>query len=243
MVESMKRPRNVLFLLAVIAAAVGIKLAWPTEARAAASVAPNSNLVTTLHRVGLDPASLAAAGVTGNAAGGIVSALKSHFVSSPSTLAEADTAYASARVAHDQLDRKVAAGNVSGQDVVALQQAVANLASATTTRTNALNAAFTAATANLSEGQKTTLSTIQANRSWELALPYLAANRTQSEWVALRNALANKKISTKYGEAADPAATQLLQTVDATAAVSNAKANSETYLAAVTTAWNSAVQN
>ncbi len=65
-------------------------------------------------------------------------------------------------------------------------------------------------------------------------------NREQTEWVAVRDALANEKIAAKLGDTPDQAAQSALSTWRANGSVSAARVSLDTNLASVTTAWNNA---
>ena len=82
-----------------------------------------------------------------------------------------------------------------------------------------------------------------ANSSWELPTEYLAENRTEAEWVALRDALAVERINANHGEPFPSSVQSYLSTIRAGSKVSTAKVNLDTYLASVQTAWNAAVTN
>jgi hypothetical protein len=194
----------------------------------------------TLIRAGLDPKALAAAGVSSQSVSSVLSAAATQMNSAPNDLSNADTAYASARTQVDQLTAQIQSGHGSQDDIATLSTAQSNLATANSQRQAALDAIFNAGTANLSNAQKTALSTIRANRAaWDLPLEFLVVNREQSEWVAVRDALANERIAVSLPDSLSQAAQASLATWRADPAVSAAKASSDANLSAVTTSWNS----
>ena len=86
-----------------------------------------------------------------------------------------------------------------------------------------------------------TVETIHGNNSWRFPTQYLVKDRSQEDWVALRDALAAKRISENYDEPFAQSAQDHLAGVDAEAEIATAKVNLDTYMAAVQTAWNAAV--
>jgi len=144
-------------------------------------------------------------------------------------------------VNHDQLERTVQSGLATAQELSQFQASTTMLASATSTRQAALDAAYNAGVANLSGAQQATLAAIKANKSWSLPVKYLVASHTQAQWVALRDALANDKISEQLGETKDATAQSLLASEGAAGAVATASSNLGALKASVTSAWNTAV--
>jgi hypothetical protein len=196
---------------------------------------------STLIRAGLDAKALAAGGVSSGSVSSVLAAAATQMNSAPSDLSNADTAYASARMQVDQLTSQIQSGHGSQEDITNLATATANLATATSQRQAALDAIFNAATANLSNAQKTALATIRANRAaWDLPLEFLAVNRQQGEWVAVRDALANERIAVSLPDSLNANAQASLATWRSDPAVSAAKSSSDANLPAITTAWNSA---
>ena len=82
---------------------------------------------------------------------------------------------------------------------------------------------------------------VRANDAWTQPTPYLTVERTQEQWVALRDALANERISAEAGEAADDGAVALLEQVRSDPSVSAALANIDANLALITATWESEI--
>jgi hypothetical protein len=193
-------------------------------------------------RAGLDAKALAAAGVSAQATTSLVQALNTYLLAHPADLSAADTGYANARRESDRLQRLIQSGQGSAEDVTSYQTQSAALASATTQRQTALDALFNAGTANLSEGQKATLSTIRANRaSWDSPLEFLTVDRSQQEWVHLRDCLANERIAIELPDTLDQGMQAELATWRAVGAVASASTSLNANLASVTAAWNAAM--
>jgi hypothetical protein len=194
----------------------------------------------TLVRSGLDSAALAAAGVSANSVSSVLQAAATAINNDPSRLSNADAAYATARRDVDRLKSVIESGKAGEGDVSSYQSASTNLATATAARQAALDAYFAAGAAVLSAGQRQALTAIRTNRSYELPIEFLVVERSQQEWVDLRDALANERIEPKVGEEPDSTDQASLSTWRAVGSVASAKSSSEANLASVTASWNSA---
>ena len=199
-----------------------------------------SNFKVKLIRAGLDTQALAAAGVPSQGIHAVLQAAADHMNANPSAISGADATFAAAQVSADTLRRKVQSGLATPEEVSACQSAIAALASATSARQAALDATFNAATAGLSSEVRARLAMIRSNRSWGLPLELLTVERTEAQWVALRDALSNERIAAELSEEPDGAAQALLTAARSNGTVSAAKAALDTNLASVTTSWNTA---
>ncbi|MBI3818844.1 MAG: hypothetical protein HY286_09160 [Planctomycetes bacterium] len=200
-----------------------------------------ATLTSALYRAGLDPSSIAAAGVNGSGATAIVNNVKQYLTDHPNDLSTADTNYCNAKVSADSLRRIVQSGTATSEQLTQYQAASSTLDTATTARATALASIVTAGVANVSNDQKTALQNIAANQSWGVSIEYTATSATEAQWVALRNALAVKRINTKYGVSVPDGVTTLIATWDAKTDVAAATTAFDSNLASVTTAWNNAV--
>jgi len=201
----------------------------------------DQDLVTALYRVGLQAENLAVSGASANDATTAVGAVKTGLAQNPTAIADADTRLMNAINARDPLIRKVQSGLGNPDDVTALDAAVSEFNAATANRTSVLGLLFTAGTAGLSQGVATMLSKTQVNQTtWHLPLPYCVKDREQADWVTLRDALDNERVSAKEGEAPDPDLQALLSGVRADPVISTAQTNLDTNLGAVQAAWNAA---
>ncbi|MFN0207736.1 MAG: hypothetical protein ACKVS6_15620 [Planctomycetota bacterium] len=245
MVTFLSKNRSIAFILTIAVLFIGVQL-WLSSSKAKAanlSLATPSDIKTALYRGGLDPTALAACGVNSESVSGVVTGVETYFSNNPTALATADENYSSAKVSYEALSRKVANGNASAQDISNLATATTTLATEATARANVMNAIITAATANLNNGQKLLLTKLAANRSWALDTHFSVVDRTQAQWVALRDAVATKKINEKYNEQIDSAAATLINTELANETVALSKTNSTNTLAGVTSAFDSELNN
>ena len=161
-------------------------------------------------------------------------------VAQPGALKQKDEACAAARVAKEDLERKVASGLATQEQVAALATAKTTLTSSIAARDQLLSAWFTDATENLSAGKLSTLTMLRTNAAHELPVEFLVKERSEAEWVAIRKALNNERICAKYGDEPDPAKQQALAVWKADGAVAAAKSASVTGLAGVQEAWMAA---
>lgn len=203
--------------------------------------APDVALQTWLARVGISPESMAAAGLTSAEATALVGAIKNHLVTNSSVLASGDAALDVAKKSADALARLVRTGLGTPADIAACAQAQQTLEAAHVARAAALDAMFVAGVQGLPAAKRTVLGNIRANGVWSLPAEYRVANRTEAQWIALRDAWAAKRTTVAIGGTLDPTSAAILATVDAEAAVSAAKASVQTSLGTIASAWNQAV--
>jgi hypothetical protein len=204
--------------------------------------APNAQILT---RCGLSAETICAAGVTqGTQVTSLVDAAEVVIALDPNALTNLDEDYAAKRVTYDALVRKVQSGLATAEEIAQLPIAKGELDTADTARESYKMGVRNAGLATVSPTVATSVNTIWANRAWdELAVQYRVENRSEAEWVALREALATERIAAQYSEPF-PASTQsYLAGVNAGGAVSAAKVNLDTYLFAVQTAWNAAISS
>jgi hypothetical protein len=201
----------------------------------------DANLVTALYRAGLQPENLAAAGVSAESTTTLVGNVKTWLAQNASTLTSADSRLVSAVPAKEVLWRKVQSGLGSHDDVTALDAAVTEYNAALAGQASTVSAMFEAGAASLSSETKAALVLERTSQlAWGLPLQYLVKDRSEADWVALRDALDNERVSLKLGEDPDPTAQALLATVRADPAIAAAKTNLDTKLGAVTAAWEAA---
>jgi hypothetical protein len=231
-------------LLSVIAVVlVSVPFIWPRywwKPVAAQAPAIPTDFRTTLIRAGLDFTALAAAGVSTNSVSSVLQAVAASINNDPSRLSNADSAYATARRDVDRLKALIESGKASQEDTSSYQSASTSLATASAARQAALDAYFAAGAGVVTEGQRATLTSIRTNRGYEMPIEFLVVNRSQQEWVDLRDALANERIEPEVGEEPDSGDQAALASWRAVNAVASAKSSTDANLASVTTSWNSA---
>lgn len=202
----------------------------------------NTEFAGVLLRIGLGADTLAAAGITSEQVPALVAAVARNH--SAVTLQSRDEVYISARQTHDRLRRLVQSGKGSSEDVFALREAETVLISAKNGKENYLADLGRQALATVSSEQAALVTRIQVNGSWSLPTQYLVKDRSEAEWVALRAALASKRISEQdEEEVLSQAARDALSAADAVSEVATARVNLDSRIAAVQTAWNLAASD
>jgi hypothetical protein len=203
--------------------------------------ASSPNLEVALIRAGLDPRALAAAGVSSAQVSSVAAAVSAHLAQSLSAISDADQAYAQARVEHDALDRKVGGGTASQEEITALAAARQALDSARALRASRLDALHTAGATGLSFDQRSRLAMLRLNADKPAPIEFKVVERTEAEWVALRDALSNERSAAANGEQPNAGCQSLLGSARSNSTVAAAKSAIDTNLAAVQSAWSVAV--
>ena len=234
----------------VVLVAVVMVLFWRTQlvdrTRAHAAVLPllptSSELATGLIRAGLDPEALAAAGLSPGNVTALVGDAYEHLIANQTALELADAAHAQARQQADQLKRVIQSGRASQEQIDAYPAATLEVSQIQTQRQLLLAGIFEAATADLSQSKRNTLAAIRANRDWKLPLEFLTVDRTEAQWVELRDCLANERIAAEIDdEEPDSQAQAVLAQLRGIPAVASARANFDANHAVVMTAWEQTV--
>lgn len=236
------RHHPALFSIAVLLFVIPTALRLASSAVVAKAALAPADLEVALIRAGLDPDALAAAGLNATQATEAVDAFEAAMSLEPTRLSDADAAYAAARVSSDDLRRLIQSGKGNAEDVADFQAAMAALALAENDREDALNDWFVAGVAGLSANQVAALTTIEGNRDWGLDLEMLAVDRTEAEWVELREALTHERVAAKYGETCDPEVASYLADCRSVLAVAAAKTSLDANCTLVTAAFETAVQ-
>ena len=201
----------------------------------------NTSEAAFLLRLGLGAEHLCAAGLQASEVQDLTDALFAHVAAAPTTMRALDIAYVDARRTADQLRRKVRSGLASAAEVQQLATAKQTLASAESARSDHIDQVRAAALAGVSTAKAAILDTVFANQRWRFPVEFLVEDRTEVEWVQLRDALATERIAAKYGEPFPAAVQTELATMRGRSNVAAAKVNLDTYLASVQTTWNAAV--
>ena len=115
------------------------------------------------------------------------------------------------------------------------------LSLAKTQRQNVLDDLFASATATLIQSQKDTLTAIRGNSDWDRPTEFLVTNRTDADWLELRDCLAKERIAAAQDEDPDPDAQATLDEYRSASPVAAAKASLDANLGVVTAAWEQAI--
>lgn len=201
----------------------------------------NQQLVRALALAGVTPETLAAAGVAAESVPAVVANARDYLAEHGTALWAAMADHRAAVADRAAKERKVVAGIATENEKTAADTACSTLAGACSAQDSALNALYAAAAATLNNDQKAALAALRANTGRQFDLKYLAAARTQDQWVALRDALSNTHAAAKTGDEADPTAAALIAATDEEPAVNAADDGLSNSLPAINTAWIEAV--
>lgn len=206
--------------------------------------APATTVVATLYRASLDPESLAAVGLSANDAAGILNAAASTISSQGAALAEADESYGLARANVAQLEALIQSGQASNEQIQSLAGARTTAQNALEARDALLDAVRTVSIENLTAPQMAALASIRAtNTSWSsVSAAYRISAHSDADFLALRDALAAKRIATQTGESVPEDAAALLATWSNDQAVAAAIAAQNANAAAIKATFDAAIE-
>jgi len=201
-----------------------------------------TELEVELIRAKLDPESLCVAGVTAAETTTIVNNARAYLALNLATLRTAEAQLASTRIEHDRLTRLLRSGQASPSDVTDFENNEPLLATRQAALDSLQDDFYSEATDNLvSQDKLTALGYIQDAGRWACPVQYKCANRSESDWVTLRDALANERISDELGDDPDPTLQQFLATVHAENGTSSAIARLQTSLSSIQAAFSDAL--
>lgn len=195
-----------------------------------------------LGELGLTPKVLCAAGLSAQQttafAGAAATSMRSHIAD----YRAAQDSVGQARTEFNRLLRLVQGGAPSPEDITALNTAQTTLGTAIAQRQAVLDTVMADGAAQLAAGPLSLLNTFRAgHRAWDISESYLGDPRSQHDWVALRDALANDRISSALGVEPDNASHQLLLNAQALPNAANALGNLPN-LPDISNAWSQALE-
>lgn len=229
------------------AASTGAPITSPIVIDLSEYSVPATTVLGTMHRVSLDPGSIAAAGVSLNDSVEMLTAAAISLEEHVTALAAADDAVGASRASVDSLERSIRAGQVPDTHaaVASLDAARAAYSSAIATRNAVLASIIEAATADLSNDQKSALATIRASSvSWsELPAAYRVIASDDASLFALRGALAAKRIAIATQEAIPEDAAEILGQWAQSQAIASALVAQDANAAMISASWATAIMN
>ena len=220
-------------------------LPMPAQAWPAATLPPGvteSLAVDALWRSGLTPDALASAGLTTGQAATVVTAMAEAISGAPSILDSIDFEVGTARAIAEPLGSRVAAGIASETEKAAWQSAKQAFATADAARESLLASLRESATASLSVAERAAVQSIRdTSEVWRsIPAPYRVVARSEADFLALREALAQERIALKTGQAIPVAAAERLAAVRSEPAIAIALAGWQSNALAIELAWKSA---
>ncbi len=234
-----------LVVLAAIAIVLFVRLQLVDRSRADAAISlllpTSSELTGALIRTGLDAEALAAAGLSASNVNTVVSNVYQHLIGVQNLLDLADGNIGDATRQAAALKRVIRSGRATQQQIDGHAVATAAIAQAGPQRGALLAGIFEAGTADLSQNRRNALSAIRANRRWKLPVEFLVVERSEAQWVELRDCLANERIAAGLDdEDPDDQAQAILADLRAQPQVAIAKANCDAGLDVITDTWEQA---
>lgn len=243
----MKLPVRSLLIGTAAVASLGIGLAFATsekplahDADADVSLTMDSEIEVLMLRLGMTQEVLAGAGLNGASLQSALAAQQLDLETAVDTLSTHDAAVAEARVTMDALRRKVKSGLATDEEVTALAAAKASFESSTAARETFLQGVCAGFCEQVSSDAASTLETVLASPAWVKKLPveYRNAERTDEEWLAIRDALASKKTHEQMGFEVPEETTTFLASLNADSTVSSTKTTCEANIAGVQSTWD-----
>jgi len=216
----------------------------PTVIDLSSFTVPATTVLATMHRASLDPGSIAAAGVSLNDSISMLTASAAALEEHAAALAAADETLGAARRSVDALERSIRAGQAENTQaaVAALNAARAALASAIASRDAVLALIIEAATSGLSTDQKIALASVRASAAdWsELPAAYRVISSNDEALLALRGALAAKRIAIAMQESIPDDAAEILGQWSQSQAVASALVAQDANAAMIEASWATA---
>ncbi|MBX3322246.1 MAG: hypothetical protein KF757_04575 [Phycisphaeraceae bacterium] len=241
--SALSKPGNILSLtigsltlsLLVILSALAIP-------RGMASSEPStSDLGVLLHRLGLEPENLAAAGVQPNQVATLMQEAGEALAEVHDELLLAQVEFAAARRQIAALERALRSGTAPEGAASALSQARTSAAALESQIAAAHAGIFSAATSHLSSPVVNSIQRITSARRWGLPVQYSAAERSESAWVALRDALSQVRACAQRELEPDSACTNLIASENSRTEVAQAAAFLNAHLDGVKAAFHTAL--
>ncbi len=175
-------------IIAIVAAISSFVAVPPSRALATPPQSPTrTQVVVALTRLGFEPESLAAAGLTANGISPLIESVRSALAQDPGLLLRADASVAAMRRLLDTARKRSESDPTRDTQI---SESESRLAQAIAARDLVLSTLRDAALAHAAPEVATRHALIVRNRAWNLPIRYLVKNHSEGEWVALRDALA-----------------------------------------------------
>jgi hypothetical protein len=234
---------TILAVVVLIAIAATLILTIDRDARAVSLALPPTapEVAVCLHRVGITSEALAASGVRSRSLTGIVNNTAQYLVEYGASLEAADAAVTQNTSLCQQLQRAIQAGTSTPDQRSAYQTALSNLANAQFQQESLLSDMFDAATSTLTPQEITLLTQLKSNSDWKLPTEFLVVERSEADWIELRDALDSETSHAVNGTTLDAETAQYLAVQRANVTVATAQAHLTQNLALLQTQLNNAL--
>ena len=194
-----------------------------------------------LHLAGLTPECLCAAGLSTSDVTSAITDAVGVIETNAAGLVTAETALLNTERELDELTRLIRSGTASTEQKATLTTVTAAAQAAESDWQDLLDGIHDAVCADVTTDEADRIATILGNDRWSLPIEYKRANRTEAEWVALRNALAAERIAAADGEDLDSPFETLLLNARAEAGTAQAMSWMGSNLEAVKAAYDDAL--
>lgn len=194
-------------------------------------------VIAALRQTGVTPPVLAAAGVSSDDMPEVQAAARAWCNLHHADLSAAVASHRTARNSVARLTSIVQSGRATNQEIIDLGTAAATLSDAQSALDALLTDLRDEALTPLSVGERQTLLGFLGRDHWGLPVEFLSVDRTESEWVRLRSALAAERIANRKGQNMDHDLSAYLNAARAQASVVAAAANRDTNLPGVQAAF------
>lgn len=205
-----------------------------------ASIPATQELGQLMTRLDLIPENLAAAGCNSSDASTVAADLGEHLLSDPTALDLADETCFDAVSALVEVRTAIRAGEATQAQLDALPGLELAHQAALIARDLLLAAAWSAATASLTETESAALVLIRSNSGWNVDTHFLVIDQTQAQWLELRMALDEQRVALKFGDPVSAESLTIIANALSNEDVARAKVDLESNLASVKAAWLSA---
>ncbi len=197
-----------------------------------------SDLAVVLHRCGLSADRLASAGVRQDRIADIIDRAREALIEQEDLLAALDASYAEARRSTDALTRRVRSGRYDDADITALAQARGMLAAAEAERASLVGQIAEYAAAVAEADARNRLSAMRANAARSVPTPYSVVDRSDAEWLQLRELLAIERIAIEASDEVPAEVEGALAQIRAEPTVAEALSDFESLLPLHEVTWN-----
>lgn len=230
----------------VITAGLGLSLATAelrsggdAEHDAEITLSMDGDVEVMLLRIGMTPETMAAAGVDSTTLLAALSAEEADLADATSTLSDHDATCAEYRRQVDSLRRIVRSGNATEEQVAELASAKQSCESAFASRDAFLEGVCGGICEHVSADAMGAIQRICMTKSWKsIPVTYRTKERSEAEWLAIREALSAKKTHEMMGLEVPAEATTLLTSLASETEVSEATADCESCLPGVQGLWD-----
>ncbi len=200
-----------------------------------------------LLRAGINAETLTAAGISSTDVSTIVTQATDHLTTNLLELTQADQSILNAKPSINQFKRLITKGRGNQDDLSAYADAQSSLQTAQNACNQALEDTVTAAFDNMNTANTNLLLTIAGNATSvggyaKVDVAFLTVDRSESDWLALSEALEQERQATEWNETLNAEAADLLASARNNVIVSAANSSLAINLAANTTAWTNTVE-